>query len=147
MNWRAVRRVVASLGLQPIEFWGEPGAYWSGMSLDELVEYSEGVRLEREWARTLLAWHAANVVNLGGMRKKAIKVEKILGIASTSDNVPTTAAGMRAKLASDREKADEATSIDHGSKEDREVEWGRDDDDSIDYGRGVEDTHGSDDEG
>lgn len=145
MNWRAIVKTVAGLGLHPLDFWGEPDRWFTGMTLDELVTFSEGVADQREWARTLAGWHAANVVNLGGMRKNAVKLEKILG--RPTEAPPMTMEEMRARLARDREKAEASSSVHFDDDPDRELSFGADDDDAIDYGRGYDDDDEDEDAG
>jgi hypothetical protein len=72
-----------SCGISLDEFWGRADDITTGMTLAELDLAVEAYRHRIEMQHELLAWHAANIMNMWTKRGRSITADKLMGRENT----------------------------------------------------------------
>jgi hypothetical protein len=67
------------MGLTPEQFWGREDDIETGMSLREFDIYSRGYQNRISNQQELLAWHAANIMNMWTKKGSSVSPAKLLG--------------------------------------------------------------------
>lgn len=99
------------MGLTPEQFWGSADDIYTGMTLREFDLYAQGFKQRTEMNQELLAWHAANVMNMWTKKGHSITPAKLLGKEEAKLDPKALQAELNAQKAKREKKADMAKEL------------------------------------